>query len=74
LIINYARRTLAIKASLATRNAGFNGKKTLFPGKLDLSLTKKVEFYVWNTAFYGAETWGLRKVEQKYLESFEMRC
>jgi hypothetical protein len=25
-------------------------------------------------AFYGAETWTLRKVDQKYLESFEMWC
>jgi hypothetical protein len=23
---------------------------------------------------YGAETWSLRKVDQKYLESFEMWC
>jgi hypothetical protein len=23
---------------------------------------------------YGAEKWALRKVDQKYLESFEMRC
>jgi ribosomal 50S subunit-associated protein YjgA (DUF615 family) len=25
-------------------------------------------------ALYGAETWALRKVDQKYLESFEMWC
>jgi hypothetical protein len=25
-------------------------------------------------ALYGAETWTLRKVDQKYLESFEMWC
>jgi hypothetical protein len=25
-------------------------------------------------AFYGAETWTLRKVDQKYLESFETLC
>jgi hypothetical protein len=30
--------------------------------------------YVWNIALYGAETWALKKVEQKYLESFEMWC
>jgi hypothetical protein len=29
---------------------------------------------VWSTAFYGAETWTLRKADQKYLESFEMWC
>jgi hypothetical protein len=25
-------------------------------------------------SFYGAETWTLRKVDQKYVESFEMWC
>jgi hypothetical protein len=30
--------------------------------------------YVWSIALYGAETWTLRKVDQKYLESFEMWC
>jgi hypothetical protein len=30
--------------------------------------------YVWNIALYGAETWTLRAVDQKHLESFEMWC
>jgi hypothetical protein len=30
--------------------------------------------YIWSIALYGAETWTLRKVDQKYLESFEMWC
>jgi hypothetical protein len=30
--------------------------------------------YIWSTNLYGAETWTLRKVGQKYLESFEMWC
>ena len=30
--------------------------------------------YVWSTVSYGAETWILRKVDQKYLESSEMWC
>jgi len=29
---------------------------------------------MWNMALYGAETWTLWKVEQKYLERFEMWC
>jgi len=33
-----------------------------------------VKFYIWNTAFFGVKTWTLRKVDQKYLESFEMCC
>ena len=29
---------------------------------------------MWSMALYGAETWSLRKVDQKYLESFEIWC
>jgi hypothetical protein len=31
-----------------------------------------VKCYIWSITFYGAKTWTLRKVDQKYLESFEM--
>jgi hypothetical protein len=42
---------------------------------LDLELRKKlVKCYIWSVAFYGAETWTLRAVDQKHLESFEMWC
>jgi hypothetical protein len=42
---------------------------------LDLELRKKlVKCYVWSIALYGAETWTLRAVDQKRLESFEMWC
>jgi hypothetical protein len=30
--------------------------------------------YLGSIALYGAETWTLRKVDQKYLRSFEMWC
>jgi hypothetical protein len=30
--------------------------------------------YIWSIALYGAETWTLRVVDQKHLESFEMWC
>ena len=30
--------------------------------------------YIWSIALYGAETWTLRAVDQKQLESFEMWC
>jgi hypothetical protein len=50
-------------------------KKNLFTSKLDLNLRKKlVKCYIWSRALYGATTWTLRKVDQKYLESFEMWC
>jgi hypothetical protein len=55
--------------------AAFNKKKTLFTSKLDLNFRKKlVKCYIWSIALYGAETWTLRKVDQKYLESCEMWC
>jgi hypothetical protein len=55
--------------------AAFNKKKNIFTSKLDLNLRKKpVKCYIWSTVLYGAETWTLWKVEQKYLESFEMWC
>ena len=55
--------------------AAFNKKRTLFTSTLDLELRKKlVEFYIWSIALYGAETWKLRAVDQKHLESFEMWC
>jgi len=42
---------------------------------LDLELRKKlVKCYIWSIALYGAETWTLRAVDQKQLESFETWC
>ena len=39
---------------------------------MDLKLRKKVvKCYIWSKAVYGAETWNLRAVDQKHLESFE---
>jgi hypothetical protein len=39
---------------------------------LDLELRKKLmKCYVWSIALYGAETWMLRAVDQKHLESLK---
>jgi len=55
--------------------AAFNKKRTLFTKTLDLELRKKlVNCYIWSTALYVAETWTLRAVDKKHLESFEMWC
>jgi hypothetical protein len=37
-------------------------------------MKKLVKCYIWSIALYGAETWTLRELHQKYLESFEMWC
>ena len=48
---------------------------SLLTSKLNIELKKKlVRCYVWSIALYGLETWTVRKLEQKYLESFEMWC
>ena len=75
MITNDARCTHKIKSRIVVAKAAFNKKNTLFTSKLDLNLTKKlVKFYSWSIALYGAEAWTLRKVDQKYLESFKMWC
>jgi hypothetical protein len=39
---------------------------------LELRWKKPVKRYVWSIALYGAGTWTLRKIDQKYEDSFEM--
>jgi hypothetical protein len=71
-MINVASCTHEIKFRIVMAKTAFD-KKTLFTSKLDLNLRKKlVKCYIWSIALYGAETWTLRKVDQRYLESFEM--
>jgi hypothetical protein len=75
MITNHARCTREIKSRIAMEKAAFNKKKNLFTSNLDLNLRKKlVKCYIWSIALYGAETWTLRKMDQNYLESFEMWC
>jgi hypothetical protein len=55
--------------------AAFGRKKTLFASKLDLNLRKEpVKCCIWSIVLYGAETWALQKVDQKYLKSFHVWC
>ena len=64
-----------IKSRIAMAKAVFNKKRALFTGTLDLKLRMKlVKCYIWSIALYGAETWTLRAVDQKQLESFDMWC
>jgi hypothetical protein len=41
---------------------------------IDIIPPKLIKCYIWSIALYGAEKWTLRKIDQKYLESFEMWC
>jgi hypothetical protein len=64
-----------IRIGFAMAKAAFNKKRTLFTSTLDLELKKKlVKCYIWNLALCGAETWTLRAVDLKHLETFEMWC
>ena len=71
ILTNDGRCTCEIKCSIAMAKAAFNKKRALFTSTLDLELRKKpVKCYIWSIALYGAETWTLRAVDQKNLESF----
>jgi hypothetical protein len=75
MITNDARCTREIKSRIAMAKQHSNKKKNLFTSTLDLNLRKKlVKCYIWSIGLYGAEKWTLRKIDQKYLESFEMWC
>jgi len=73
ILTNDEKCTFEIKCRIAMVKVAFNKKRTLFTRKLDLELRKKlVKCYVWSIVLYGAETWTIRAVDQKKLESFEM--
>ena len=75
ILTNCGRRNCEIKCSIAMAKAAFNKNRALFTSTLDLELRKKlVKCYIWSIALYGAETWTLRTVDQKHLESFDMWC
>ena len=75
MLTNYGRCTYEMKSMTAMAKAAFNKKRALFTSTLDLELRKKlVKCYIWSIALYGAETWTIRAVDQKQLETFEMQC
>jgi len=75
ILTNAGRCTCEIKCRIAMAKAAFNKKRTIFASTLDSELRNKlVKCCVWSIALYGAETWTLRAVDQKHLESFEMWC
>jgi hypothetical protein len=73
ILTNDGRCICEIKCRIAMAKAAFNKKRTFFTSTLDLEFRKKlVKCYVWSIALYGAETWTLRAIDQKHMESFEM--
>ena len=73
-LTNDGRCTREIKSRIAMAKAAFSKKRALFSSTLGLKLRKKlVKWYIWSMALYGTETWTIRAVDQKHLESSEMR-
>jgi hypothetical protein len=55
-----------VKSRISMAKVTFSKKKTLFLSNLDLILRKKrLKCYIWRLSLYAAETWTLRKVDQK---------
>jgi len=74
ILTSDGRCTCEIKSRIAMAKAAFN-KRALFTSTLDLKLKKKlIKCYIWSITLYGAETWTIRAVDQRHLESFEMWC
>ena len=62
-----------VKQRVAMAKEAFNRKRSIFCGPLEKELRKRlVKCFVWSEVLYGAETWTLRRNEQKRLEAFEM--
>ena len=75
ILTNDGRCTCEIKCRIAMAKAAFNKKRGLFTSTLDLKMRKKLaKCYIWSIVLYGADTWTLRAVEQRHLESFEKWC
>jgi hypothetical protein len=72
---NDARCTSKIKYNILKAKAALSEKKSLFTSKLDLNIRKKlVKCYILSIALYIVKTLTLRKIDQKYLKSFDMWC
>ncbi|KAJ4429533.1 hypothetical protein ANN_21702 [Periplaneta americana] len=62
-----------VKRRIAIAKEAFNRKRSIFYGPLEKELRKRlVKCFVRSVDLYEAETWTLRRSEEKRLEAFEM--
>ena len=62
-----------VKQRIAVVKESFNRRRSIFFGPLEKELWKRrVKCFVWSVVLYVAETWTLRRNEQKLLEAFAM--
>jgi hypothetical protein len=65
--------TIEIKMRTVIAKEAINRKIPFLTSKLNIELRNRlIRFYVSSIALYGSETWTLRKLERKYLESYEV--
>jgi hypothetical protein len=57
---------MELNPGLPWQKAAFNKKKACFTTQL-LLRKKPINCCIWSIAFYGAENWTFRKVDQKWL-------
>ncbi|KAJ4429433.1 hypothetical protein ANN_21602 [Periplaneta americana] len=62
-----------VKRRIAMAKEAFNRKRSVFCGFLEKELRKRlVNCFVWSVALYGAETWTLRRSEEKRIK--HLKC
>ena len=66
MITNYAKCRGEIKPKIVMATAVVNKRKAPVTSKLDVNLREKlVKCYIWSLTLCGAESWTVRKVDQK---------
>jgi len=71
---NGARCTGEINCRVAMARQ-LSTRSRIFTSRMVIKLRKKlVKCSIWSMTLRGAETWTVRKVYQKYVDSSEMRC
>jgi len=66
MITNVEKCRREIQSWIVMATAAFSKKKGPVTSKLDVNLREKlVKCYIWRVALCGAETWRVRKVDQK---------
>lgn len=65
---------MEVRSRIAQAKTAFMNKRNLLCSKnMNISIKKQlIKIYVWSVAIYGCESRVLNKVEEKFLESFEM--
>ena len=74
MITNDARCTCEKKSRIGMVKAAFNKNNNILQANYLNLRNKPVKCYIWSISFYDAETSTLRKIDHKYLESFQMWC